>query len=51
MFYCGFDPDFEAYLASQNLEQDPATAPAGYVAGSIALFLLILLGICAGGLS
>lgn len=51
MFYCGFDPGFEAYLASQNLEQDPAPVTAGYVAGSIVLFLLILLGICTGGLS
>ncbi|MDB5665070.1 hypothetical protein [Cypionkella sp.] len=47
MFYCGFDPGLEAYLASQNLDLQPS--PTGYVwAASVLLaftiFSLVLVG-------
>lgn len=48
MFYCGFDPGFEAYLARQH--QDSRPVASGYLWGSAALVAVIVLGLCVGGL-
>lgn len=47
MFYCGYDPGFEAYLASQIQAAEPPSP--GHLRAVLVLFGLIVLGLGAVG--
>ena len=42
MFYCGYDPGLEAYLATQGIDTPPAPAPSHLCAASALLTITIL---------
>lgn len=42
MFYCGYDPGLEAYLASQGIDTPPAATPGQLWAASALLAITIL---------
>ncbi len=42
MFYCGYDPGLEAYLATQGIDTPPTPAPSHLWAASALLTITIL---------
>lgn len=42
MFYCGYDPGLEAYLATQGVDTAPAPAPSHIWAASALLAITML---------
>ena len=42
MFYCGYDPGLEAYLASQGIDTPTTSAPSHLWAASALLMIAIL---------
>ncbi|WP_156317505.1 hypothetical protein [Cypionkella psychrotolerans] len=42
MFYCGYDPGLEAYLATQGIDTPPAPTPSHLWAASALLTITIL---------
>lgn len=49
MFYCGYDPGFEAYLANQIQAAEPLSR--GHLRAVLVLLGLIVLGVGAVGLA
>lgn len=42
MFYCGYDPGLEAYLATQGIDTPPAPAPAHLWVATVLLTITTL---------
>ncbi len=50
MFYCGYDPGLEAYLATQGIDTPPAPADPAHLWAASALLTITILSLITIGL-
>ncbi|MDZ4391733.1 hypothetical protein [Cypionkella sp.] len=50
MFYCGYDPGLEVYLASQGIDTPPAPAEPAHIWAASVLLAITIVSLIAIGL-